>query len=131
MGPFALIAALLLPLCGAILIRAFGSRLRPRGGAALATACVGLAHVAAWTAFVSLLAEPPEARVHDVPLYLFSDVAGLRLEALLRWDPLSQIMLLVVTGIGFLIHLYSIAYMEGDDRYPFFFADLNLFVFSM
>jgi len=131
MGPAALVAALLLPLSGAVLIRLVGRTLRPHGGAIIATLAVGLAHAAAWIAFFSLVSEGPEARIHDVPLYLFSDVGGLRLEALLRWDPLSQIMLLVVTGIGFLIHLYSVAYMEGDDRYPFFFADLNLFVFSM
>jgi len=105
--------------------------LKPHGGPVIATLAVGLAHAAAWVAFFALLSEPAEGRIHDIPLYLFSDVGGLRLEALLRWDPLSQIMLLVITGIGFLIHLYSIAYMEGDDRYPFFFADLNLFVFSM
>src|SRR5437667_9204510 len=46
-------------------------------------------------------------------------------------DPLTGVMLLVVTGVGFLIHLYSIGYMHGDPGYPRFFAYLNLFVFSM
>jgi NADH-quinone oxidoreductase subunit L len=46
-------------------------------------------------------------------------------------DQLTGIMLLVVTGVGFLIHVYSIGYMHGDPGYPRFFAYLNLFVFSM
>ncbi|MGH7262627.1 MAG: NADH-quinone oxidoreductase subunit L [Candidatus Rokuibacteriota bacterium] len=46
-------------------------------------------------------------------------------------DPLSAVMLLVVTGVGFLIHLYSVGYMHGDPGYARYFAYLNLFVFSM
>src|SRR5437773_11100431 len=46
-------------------------------------------------------------------------------------DPLTGVMLLVVTGVGALIHIYSIGYMHGDDGYARFFAYLNLFVFSM
>jgi NADH-quinone oxidoreductase subunit L len=46
-------------------------------------------------------------------------------------DPLTAVMLLVVTGVGFLIHVYSVGYMHGDPGYARFFAYLNLFVFSM
>ncbi len=46
-------------------------------------------------------------------------------------DPLSAVMLVVVTGVGFLIHLYSVGYMHGDPGYARFFTYLNLFVFSM
>ena len=46
-------------------------------------------------------------------------------------DPLAGVMLLVVTGVGFLIHVYAIGYMHGDPGYARFFAYLNLFVFSM
>jgi NADH-quinone oxidoreductase subunit L len=49
----------------------------------------------------------------------------------LRWDPLAVVMALTVTGVGFLIHAYSIGYMHDDPRFPRFFAYLNLFVFSM
>src|SRR6185503_19763151 len=63
MGSAALVAALLLPLSGAALIRLFGRHLRPHAGPAIATVAVGLAHVAAWIAFLTLLAEPPEARI--------------------------------------------------------------------
>src|SRR5207247_6379443 len=46
-------------------------------------------------------------------------------------DPLSLTMALFVTGVSSLIHLYSVGYMHGDERYPTFFVYLNLFVFSM
>ena len=49
----------------------------------------------------------------------------------LLWDPLSALMALVVTGVGSLIHLYSIGYMKGDPGYARFFAYMNLFVASM
>ena len=49
----------------------------------------------------------------------------------LRLDPLSATMIMVVTGIGLLIHIYAIAYMHGDPRYGRFFSYLNLFVFFM
>src|SRR5438876_1228177 len=48
-----------------------------------------------------------------------------------RADPLSMTMVLVVTGVGFLIHLYSIGYMEHDERYARYFTFLNLFTFAM
>ncbi|MXW69394.1 MAG: NADH-quinone oxidoreductase subunit L, partial [Acidimicrobiia bacterium] len=47
------------------------------------------------------------------------------------WDPLSALMTLVVTGVGSLIHVYSLGYMHGDPRFPRFFAYLNLFTASM
>ncbi len=124
-------AALLCPLIGAALIRLGAARMKPRGAAVIAAAAVGAAHVLAWAAFAKLTALPPEARSHDLILFTFLDLPGFRLDAVLRWDTLSQMMLLMVTGIAFLIHLYSAAYMEGDERYAYFFADLNLFVFSM
>src|SRR6266550_3217827 len=59
-------------------------------------------------------------------------VAGDFEAAVTAWvDPLTGVMLLVVTGVGFLIHLYSVGYMHGDPGYARFFAYLNLFVFSM
>ncbi|MFQ6110725.1 MAG: NADH-quinone oxidoreductase subunit L, partial [Nitrospinota bacterium] len=59
-------------------------------------------------------------------------VAGdFRVEASFLIDPMSVIMLLVVAGVGFIVHVYSIGYMHGDPGYPRFFAELNLFMFSM
>jgi len=125
------IAALFLPLLGAVLVRAGAVRLVPSGAARLATAAVGLAHLFSWAAFFLMLSYAPGGRIHDLDLFPLMQIGEVGISFLLRWDPLSQIMLMVVTGVAFLIHLYSVSYMEGDDRYPYFFADLNLFVFSM
>ena len=62
---------------------------------------------------------------------LWSWIPALGLDATLLWDPLSALMTLLVTGVGALIHLYSISYMGGDERYGRYFSYLNLFVASM
>ncbi len=94
-------------------------------------------------AFVQLLGLPSEARVHDVVLFDWIPATALRLAdgsigALhipwaFRLDPLSALMILVVTGIGFLIHVYSISYMADEPRggVARYFSYLNLFCFFM
>ena len=64
-------------------------------------------------------------------VYLFSWIPGLGVDAAILWDPLAFLLVFIVTGVGSLIHLYSIGYMHGDERYPRFFAYLNLFIASM
>ncbi len=59
------------------------------------------------------------------------DVGGLSAEIGLRLDPLSLVMMLVITGVGFFIHLFATEFMEGEEGYGRFFAHLNLFVASM
>ena len=58
-------------------------------------------------------------------------VGGFDVDVAFLVDPLSITMALFVTGVGALIHLYSIGYMHGDERFPKFFVYLNLFAFSM
>ena len=67
----------------------------------------------------------------DVRLFDWLPVAGLDLSFGLKLDPLALVMTLVVTGVGALIHLYSIGYMHEDEGAPRFFSYLNLFIFSM
>src|SRR5581483_6551733 len=64
-------------------------------------------------------------------LWHWLPVGGFNVDVSLRVDPLSATMILFVTGVGSLIHLYSIGYMKGDPRFPRFFVYLNLFLFSM
>ncbi len=123
--------ALVLPLIGAAVIRLFAPRMKPVAAAIIASGAVGLAHLVSWVALFALLGEPPTERSHDLELYTFFTTGDLKASIALRWDTLSQVMLMIITGIGFLIHLYSAAYMKGDEKYQYFFADLNLFVFSM
>ena len=72
-----------------------------------------------------------ENRAVTKPVLTWFAVGGFQVKAALLIDPLSITMALFVTGVSTLIHLYSIGYMHGDDRFPTFFVYLNLFVFSM
>ena len=58
-------------------------------------------------------------------------VGDLKIDAAFQLDQLSMMMTLVVTGVGMLIHLFSVGYMQDDPGYPRYFAYLNLFVFFM
>src|SRR5437764_1908992 len=78
-----------------------------------------------------LFLRSPEHRVFTQTLFDWIPVSGLQIPVGFRVDQLSITMALFVTGVSTLIHLYSIGYMHGDDRFPTFFVYLNLFVFSM
>ncbi|MGH9035655.1 MAG: NADH-quinone oxidoreductase subunit L, partial [Acidimicrobiia bacterium] len=72
-----------------------------------------------------------EERIVERELYDWIPAGGFSVKALLLVDPLSITMALFVTGVGALIHLYSIGYMHGQERFTRFFTYLNLFAFSM
>ena len=97
----------------------------------LAAGAVALSFVFSLVLVVDLLGLPPEARVRITHFFDWISVGRFSVGADLRLDVLSAVMILVVTGIGLLIHVYAIGYMEGDPRYGRFFAYLNLFVFFM
>src|SRR6188472_539463 len=97
----------------------------------LGTASIALAFVCGVAALICLLGEDPEARHHASSLWDYASVAGLDIKLGIFVDPLSVFMVLVVTGVSALIHLYSYGYMESDRGYHRFFSYLNFFVFSM
>ncbi|RMH77716.1 MAG: NADH-quinone oxidoreductase subunit L [Actinomyces sp.] len=120
-----------LPLAGFGVLLVAGRRLgEPLAGwvATLATAASFVATTVVW---LGLLDRPAEER--RVVQTLFTWVAAGRFEVDVGFlaDPLSITMALFVTGVGTLIHLYSIGYMHGDEDFPRFFVYLNLFVFAM
>jgi NADH-quinone oxidoreductase subunit L len=122
---------LLFPLLGSIAI-ALGFRALPaRAAGLIGTAAIGLAFLCGIAALVSLLGESPEARHHASALWDYANVAGLDIKLGIYVDPLSVFMVLVVTGVSTLIHLYSFGYMQSDEGYHRFFSYLNFFVFSM
>src|SRR5579859_5415649 len=122
---------LALPLAGFVVLGAFGRAL-PRGVIALvACGAVLLAFAAAIADFVALLRVPEAARASDVILFHWLSSGSLSIDFGLLSDPLSAVMLLIVTGVGLLIHVYSIGYMADDPSYWRFFSFLNLFVFAM
>jgi len=83
------------------------------------------------TAFLHLLSLPPEARSFTDVWYTWVQVGTFKANAAFLVDPLSAVMLLVVTGVGFLIHLYSVGYMNDDETVWRYFGYLNLFIFAM
>ncbi|MDP8992704.1 MAG: NADH-quinone oxidoreductase subunit L [Actinomycetota bacterium] len=121
----------LFPLLGFLSLVAFGRRLgEPRAGW-LATSAVGLSFLASVATFFDLLGHKGEEREVTKHVFTWLKVGGFESEIALLVDPLSVTMALFVTGVGMLIHLYSIGYMEGDPGFSRFFAYLNLFAFSM
>lgn len=81
--------------------------------------------------FFELLRLPPEARLIEVDIFDWIISGEFVTRVGFRIDPLSIVMCLVVSGVGFLIHVYSVGYMHEDPGYPRYFTYLNLFVFMM
>src|SRR5947209_3521386 len=116
------------PLAGWLILGVVGGRLPRRVIGILASGTVALAFVASVAA-----SRHPAVSAGGLTAPLFSWIAAgaLTVPAGLLMDRLSSLMALVVTGVGFLIHVYSIGYMADDRSYARYFAYLNLFVASM
>jgi NADH-quinone oxidoreductase subunit L len=133
----------LLPGLGAAVNGLIGIRWFSKQTAGLvACTTMGAALALSGYAFWQLLGLPPEARDHlvtvatwipAIPLGTAHGIGAFEVPWAFRLDPLSAMMCLVVTGIGFLIHVYSTAYMHGEPRggYARYFSYLNLFCFFM
>jgi NADH-quinone oxidoreductase subunit L len=120
-----------LPLAGFLILVVFGRRLGdPRAGY-LATAMLAGSFVVTVIAFFDLLGMDAEERTHVSTLYEWMPVGALHVDMAFLADPLSIAMCLFVTGVGTLIHVYSIGYMHGDPKFSKYFCYLNLFAFSM
>ena len=119
-----------LPLLGAVVLL-LGGRRTDRVGHLVGTVTSWAAFVVAAILFVALLSRPAEQREIDQHLFSWVPAGQFRLDAGLLLDPLSLAFVLLVTFVGSLIHVYSIAYMEHDPDRRRFFAYLNLFVASM
>lgn len=116
----------LLPLLGAVLCWAFGPQLKRFAGV-LGSAAVGASFIAALVSWGIATQGAGSQIGADQPL--FSWLQGFDFGLLL--DPLSLIWVFIITGVGFLIHLYSVGYMWNDNAVARFFAYLNFFVFAM
>ena len=125
--------AIALPLAGVLLNGLLGRRLGRGFVSLVGPGTVGLAFVVGLFSMLDLLAFPIHDRSVSVTLWDWITIGPFRVGMSLLADPLSVLMVLVVTGVGFLIHVYSIGYMEHeDDRlYARFFTFLNLFIVSM
>jgi NADH-quinone oxidoreductase subunit L len=116
----------LLPLAGAVLLWAFGPQLKSWAGP-IGSALIGASFVAAlmsWNDAVTIngtVQGAHQALFAWLPQFAFG----------LQWDRISLIWTLIITGVGFLIHVYSIGYLAGDKGFARFFAYLNFFIFAM
>jgi len=131
----------LFPLAGAALMLFIGRRLPNAGVNVICVGSVFLSMCFAFGAIWQLIARPVEERLVSynlfdwVPAGAMHTGAGKFMNFNVPWgvlmDPLTAVMLLVVTGVGFLIHVYSTGYMAHEGGYYRFFGYLNLFMFSM
>ncbi len=122
---------LLLPLVGFIVLGLFGRGMSRGLISLIGCGAILVAFALAVADFISMLGQPAGARHSDIPLWTWMTSGTLSIQIGLLSDQLSAIMLLIVTGVGFLIHVYSIGYMEDDPGYWRFFSFLNFFVFAM
>ena len=122
---------LLSPLAAAVLITLAGGRLTRRGAGYLATLSCFVSFGAAVAVFVSLLGRDAEQRSVLSTAWIWITGGTYRSGLAVLIDPLSVMMMLVVSGVGALIVLYSIGYMDGEREERRYFAYMALFVFSM
>ncbi|MFI4984526.1 MAG: NADH-quinone oxidoreductase subunit L [Solirubrobacterales bacterium] len=119
------------PLCGTLLI-AFGYRVLPgRSAGWIGTGAIFLAFLAALGALISLQGHAPAHRQISSSLWSYATTVGIDARMSILVDPLSVFMILVVSGVSTLIHLYSVSYMDSDRGSARYFSYLNFFVFSM
>ena len=118
----------LLPLAGALIAGLFGRLLGPRPSEVITTSLLMISAVLSWIVFVRVGFDGETARV---PLLRWITSGDLDTAWALRVDTLTAVMLIVVTTVSSLVHLYSIGYMHEDDSRPRFFAYLSLFTFAM
>jgi NADH-quinone oxidoreductase subunit L len=122
----------LLPLLGFLVNGIFGSRIKNEKIIGwIGSGTVGLSFLIVVGAFFQTLGLPTDDRKTIVTLFNWLNVGGLNINVSYQVDQLSLIMALIVTGVGFLIHVYSIGYMHGDKGFWRFFAYMNLFIFAM
>ena len=120
-----------LPLAGFLLLTLAGRRFGEPAAGWLATLLMGGSFAAAVAVHVGLVDRGVEERAFSQILFEWLPVGGLHVDVGFLVDPLSMTMALFITGVGTLIHLYSVGYMHGDRDFARFFALLNLFVFFM
>ncbi|HEY7222284.1 MAG TPA: NADH-quinone oxidoreductase subunit L [Micromonosporaceae bacterium] len=128
MNSFWLLIAI--PLASAAVLLLLGRR-ADRWGHWLGVLSVGAAFVLGATYFFQLRNLPADGRRAELDLFPFLHVGSLRVDFGLLFDPLSAVFVLLITGVGFLIHLYAVGYMAHDSGRRTFFGYFNLFIAAM
>lgn len=129
----------LFPLLGWLIIGLFGKKMGKLGAGIVGCGTILVSFVISVTVFVQLLGDRAVAEIfgagggasYTVHLFDWINAGSFSAQFSFLVDPLSSLFLLIITGVGFLIHVYSTAYMKEDEGFARFFAYLNLFVFFM
>lgn len=122
----------LFPLLGFLINGIFGYKIKnEKLSGIIGSGSVFLSFIISVILFFQLLGLNPANRSFSVKLFDWIYTGHFNINAAYLVDPLSVLMCLIVTGVGFLIHVYSIGYMHGDRGFARFFAFLNLFIFAM
>ncbi|HMK37676.1 MAG TPA: NADH-quinone oxidoreductase subunit L [Desulfomonilaceae bacterium] len=119
------------PLIGFLINGLLGKRFPERTIGWIGSAAVGASFVVALLIFLELLGMPPGSRSVQKVVYTWMLSGDLNIPIGFLMDPLSMVMMMVVSGVGCIIHVYSIGYMHGEFGFRRYFAYLNLFVFNM
>ncbi len=120
-----------IPFFSALLLAVFGPRFSRRSVALFGVGSIGLSALIALGIAADFIASPPPNHRDTQTLSTWMNVGDLNAPVALLLDPLSLVMIGVVTFVGFLIHLYSVEYMAPEEGYSRFFAYMNLFVGAM
>jgi NADH-quinone oxidoreductase subunit L len=123
--------ALFAPAAGVVLIALAGERISRFLAGLVASGSTLVSFVCSVIVFLSLLGESPQHRAHSSTLWTWLSAGQLKFGAQIQVDPLSVFMMLVVSGVGFLILSYAVGYMHGDAEERRYHAYKALFVFSM
>ena len=116
------------PLIAVIVNGLAGRRYSPDLAGKIACGSVGLSFLCALTVFLSVMLDPTP---REIIAYSWIFGGKFHVDLAFLIDPLSAVMLMVVTGVGFLIHVYSVGYMHGEEGFTRFFVYMNLFMVSM
>lgn len=122
----------LLPLAGFILNSLFNKKIKSEKIIGyFSSSLVLISFIISLVALIELLKLPEDSRKIIISYFDWIKTGFFDIKVSFLIDPLSSVMMLVVTGVGFLIHIYSIGYMYNDENYALFFAYMNLFIFAM
>ena len=120
-----------IPFAGALVLAVLGPRMRSKGVAAVGVGTIAASAIVSLLITAAFLSAPPPGGAYTQTLWTWIDVGSFHPEIAFYLDALSLVMVVVVTFVSFLIHLYSTEFMRGDEGYSRFFAYMNLFVASM
>ncbi len=119
------------PLVGFLVNGLFFKNKSVRLSGSLASVAVFISFLSSVLFFFKMNSLPVDERFLSFRLFEWIQVAGLKVDMAFTLDPLSMVMILIITGVGFLIHLFSVGYMEHDQRPAKYFSYLNFFIFNM